>query len=1031
MGAFPVIARADDAFDPNRRGKVFRSRWAGLACFIATALSAPVHAQQAGLQITLRDATTGAPVSGIQVDIRNPDLGLVREAISDNQGTVRIEALPTGGSYEISTRTAPLHEAAGPATVSLRSNFAQTVTLQLRPVGESDIVVTAMRAVTEVNAVNAEVSASLKREELTALPVEGRDVISALVRLPNVVPSTGFFPEAPGISINGSNGLDTNYLLDGLDNNENFLGGIKFPVPLGFARDVTVLANSYSVQYGRTANGVVNITSPSGQNDLRGELYTLVRPGRPLDARSAFPRRDLSGNAVGESFERFQTGASVSGAVARDQTFFALNLEYTRDRNLQVVDAPALGAVGNVTGRNRFLFASARVDHLLTEEWSLGLRANVGRVLIDRPGGALGGGNATFPSAGSDQTRNSVLVAATASYSGAKWSYDGALQYSGFAWDYARPKGSAGPQVTVRDPSGLTVAIVGNPGYVFDEKEDSWQTTHRLQRRIGDHRLSIGADLLRSRFALRGGGNPDGNFLVDLTAAQLQGLAASGVGLGLDADDVLSLDPQVAAYTVELQPSAFGTSQTQIAVYLEDEWQLGPKLTATLGIRWDYDSLTEKGGKDGDFDNVAPRLALNYRPSARSALRFGAGLFYGKLSYAVISDAFQRNTRSSGLLNQLRQLQARGIVPAGAELRELTFDGNLGVSPPCARVSECPSPQQVSGLRETATLAEARILNPRGYQSPWSLQLSGGYQIELSNRITLSADLIYSRTRNLVRLRDLNAPAPFTPNGAALDPATLDLLRSQPDNAARLALARQLGLVRLQAEADASRPVPVLPGGARQITVSETQGKSTYRALILQANKPRGSDAFAFRFAYTLGKLTNDTDDINFRASDANDFSAEQSPSANDRRHVISSVAYLYPARGLTVSVAGLFQSGQPVNLVPDARVFGTQDLNGDGFSFGESYVGNSDRFPGTRRNAGRLPWSATVDLGLRYSVPAFEGALELSADIFNVFNTNNESGFANAATTSNQIQFGGGGPFTQRNAGPPRQVQLGMAFRF
>jgi len=111
--------------------------------------------------------------------------------------------------------------------------------------------------VTGINTVNAEISASLPAETLKALPIEGRDVVTALVRLPNVVASTGFFPEAPVVSINGANGLFTNYLIDGLDNNENFLGGLKFPVPLGFTREVTVLANSYSVAFGRTANGVL------------------------------------------------------------------------------------------------------------------------------------------------------------------------------------------------------------------------------------------------------------------------------------------------------------------------------------------------------------------------------------------------------------------------------------------------------------------------------------------------------------------------------------------------------------------------------------------------------------------------------------------------------------------------------------------------------------------------------------------------------------------------------------------------------
>lgn len=1003
---------------------------------VCAALATPAQAQQAGIQIALVDATTDQPAANVEVQLENDGIGFSRTVRSDAQGFVRVEGLTTAGTYRVTTLAGSGFESGQQASVTLRANFTSSVTLRLSPVGTETIVVTGARGITGLNTVNAEVSASLGRAELAALPIEGRDVLGALVRLPGVVASTGFFPEAPSISINGSNGLNTNYLLDGLDNNENFLGGIKFPVPLGFTRDVTVLANSYSVAYGRTANGIVNYTSPSGTNDYHGEVYALVRPGRPLDAQSPFPRRDLSGNAVGESFERYQAGAAIGGPLVRDKTFFYANFEYTRDRNVQVVDAPALGTVANVTGSNAFYLGSIRLDHRLTEDWTLGLRTNFGRVTIDRPGGGLGGGNVTFPSAGSDQDRFSTLVAATASYSGDEWSYDGAIQFSRFRWDYGQPKGPAGPQVVIRDPSGLTVGVVGHPGFVFNDLEETWQTTHRLQRKIGNHKLSLGADVIQSDFALLGGGNPDGNFTVDLTAGQLASLAASGKELRLTAQDVLALNPAVANYSVELRPQSFGTGQTQLAVFVEDEWQLSPKLTATLGLRWDYDSLTAKGGKggggsSGDWNNIAPRFSLNYRPDAQSTLRFGAGLFYGKLSYAIISDALQRNTTSPGFLAQLGQLQSLGILPAGTDLSQVTFDGNLTVSPSCAAVTACPTPAQVQGLRSSATLGEGRILNPSGYQSPWSLQLSGGYQFQASDTLTLSADVIYSRSHNLARLRDLNAPTPFTPNLANLTSANIALLHGQPDNAARFALAQSLGLVRSVANADATRPVALVPGGARQITVSETAGKAEYKALILQVNKARGSDIYAVRLSYTLSKLTNDTDDINFRAANANTFSTEWGPSANDRRHVISAVGYLYPLDGLTLSVAGLFQSGQPVNLVPDARIFGTQDLNGDGASFGENFVGNSDRYPGATRNSARLPWSATVDLGLRYAIPGFGGRFELSADVFNIFNTNNESGFSNAATTSNQIQFGGGAPFVQRNAGPPRQFQFGAAYKF
>ncbi len=992
---------------------------------LAAGMAAPAFAQQAGIAIAVVD-DAGAPVADAEVVVTNPAIGLVRTLRTDARGQVRIEGLSTAGEYSVAVPAAPGFAPLAARPVELRANFARSITLQLAPAG---IVVTAARAITGLNTGNAEISASLGREQLAALPVEGRDVLGALIRLPNVVPSTGFFPEAPSISINGSNGLDTNYLIDGLDNNENFLGGIKFPVPLGFTREVTVLANSYSAAYGRTANGLVNYTSPSGSNDFTGEAYTLVRPGRPLDSSSPFPRRDLSGNPVGESFERWQAGFALGGPIVRDRTFFYANYEFTRDRNTQVVDAPLLGITESVTGNNQFQLASLRLDHRLTEGWTLAMRVNLGRVTIDRPGGALGGGNATFPSAGSRQDRNSTLLAASLSHAGPEWSYDGAVQFSRFRWDYGEPVAGPGPQVVLRDPSGLVAGVVGHPGFVFDSLEETWQTTHRIARDWGAHRVRIGADVMHSDFALLGGGNPDGNFTLDLTAAQIASLTLRG--LALTAADVLALNPAVASYAVELRPQRFGTGQTLLAFYLEDAWQVTPRLTATLGLRWDYDTLTEQGAGSGDTDNIAPRLAVNWQPDARSSVRFGAGIFTGKLSYAVISDALQRNTTAPGFLAQLAQLQALGAIPPGADLAGITFDGNLTVNPPCATVSACPTPEAVQGLRDTATLGEARILSPTGYDNPWSLQLSGGYQYQATAHLTLSVDALYSRAHNLVRLRDLNAPAAFTPNLANLTEANIALLRAQPDNAARLALAQSLGLVRSAAAADTSRPVALVPGGARQITVSETAGRSEYLALILQAIKLRGDDDYAFRVSYTLSRLTNDTDDINFRAANANDFAAEWGPSANDRRHVISAVGYLYPTDGLTVTLAGLFQSGQPVNLVPDARIFGTQDLNGDGASFGENFLGNSDRFPGESRNSARLPWSATVDLGLRYALPLAGGRIVASADVFNLLNANNQSGFANAATQSNQIQFGGGAPFVQRNAAPPRQFQFGLAYAF
>jgi hypothetical protein len=88
-------------------------------------------------------------------------------------------------------------------------------------------------------------------------------------------------------------------------------------------------------------------------------------------------------------------------------------------------------------------------------------------------------------------------------------------------------------------------------------------------------------------------------------------------------------------------------------------------------------------------------------------------------------------------------------------------------------------------------------------------------------------------------------------------------------------------------------------------------------------------------------------------------------------------------------------QSGQPINRIPLG--FGTTDLNGDGASF-RMPIGNSDRFPGESRNNDRLPWSTTFDLEYN-KLRSGNNKLELRADIFNIFNAENLSGYSNNAT--------------------------------
>lgn len=980
--------------------------------------------------VRVMDPVSTVGIPDVEVHLRNLETSEVRTARTDAQGLAHFRGLSSAGQWQASFEgNAAFFEAAS-EPVEVRSTFELTVQLPLTRVkgaAKRETVVRAGGAL--LNATNAEVSSTLTSRQLERLPTEARTLDRALFRLPNVSLATGFFPEAPVVAINGANSLFTSYLIDGLDNNENFLGGQRFPVPMSIVQDVTVLAAGYSVEYGRTANGVVNVTTKSGGNTFHTEAFFLTRPGGVFAAKQATPPVGLYGNPIADNFVRLAGGALVSGPIVKDKTFFLADVEYTSDLSNNQLSVPQLGIEPIVPGNNGTLLVTARVDHRWNDRWTSTLRVNHGRASIERPGGGLSGG-VTFPSAGSVQDRLSTNAAFTTTYAGDAFTYTGALQYGQFDWDYARPLGGAGPQLTVQDPSGQTMAVLGNPGYRFHDVENLVQTKHRFVRQLGNHRLTFGGDVQVSAFSLLGGGNPNGNLTVQLSDPQLEALRASNPTAALRPSDIPT-DAKLLSANFETAPRAIGATQALVSFFVEDLWHVKSNFNLTGGLRWDYDSLSKGGAASGRFTNVGPRIGFNWSIDSNWVVRGGSGLFYEKLPYAVVSDAMAQSSKAEGFKRQLQVLKDAGRLPANTDLERITSQGNLSVdATDLCTGTQCPSGESLTARRDTLTSTELRILNPNGYQNPFAVQTTLGVQRKLLEDWLFSVDGIYTESFSLVRLVDVNAPAAFEFNQDAYD-------RLGPDGVAALSPSEreQLGLVRPAGAANMTRPAladGVVPaGGARSIIMSDTGGRSRYLALNVGVVRSRSSDFYDLRFHYTLSSLMNNTDDLNFRASDSNNFGADWGPSLNDRTHLFSAIVNVYPVKGLTLTVAGLVQSGTPVNYVPDARVFGTTDLNGDGLSFADQYTGNPDRFPGTTRNEGRLPWAVTVDVGASYALATAAGTFRLRLDVFNLLNSNTTSGYPVNFTGSNQTQLGGGAPFVQRSSGMPRNLQAQLQYAF
>ena len=992
-----------------------------ILCFLATAAFA-----QQDLRVRVINYKANTPEPNITVELINESRGYLRTQTTNEQGIALFRSLPAVDGYQVVVRETDQFLESKSSLFDVRSNQDPTVELVLlnQTNVELDVLEVVGNAGAEINRTDAEVAFELKQKEIEQLPIEGRDITRVLYRLPNVSQATGFYPEAPNVSINGANPLFTSYLIDGLDNNERFLGGQKFAIPSGFAKNITVLTNNYSAEYGLTGNGVVNITTRSGSNDFTGEAFVITRPGPVIDGESLYAQRDLSGNQVKDGFQRYQAGVALGGAITQDKTFFYVDLEHTTDLKDNFLTSTPLGVNETVRGTNRFTYLSGKVDHNWSRNFRSSLRANVGIVNIERQGGGLEGG-VTFPSAGNAQDRNSLLIASRNTYVGENFSTETNLQYARFRWNYARPFNEDSPNVAVQGPTGQTIAILGHPGFAFDQTENTLQFQQKINYYAGRHTFKAGIGIISADHQLVGGGNVNGSYTVRLNDDQLRDLRALNRGGALAVDDIPA-DAEVLNYNVELRPAAFGTRQTIYSAYLEDQIEVSDRLRLTLGLRYDYDNLSQGAGTQGDYNNFAPRFNANYKLGNRSALRAGYGIFYDKIPYAIYSDALQQNTTSADYRAQLQELIDLGILPGDTNLDAITFEGNLTGSSMDVDYLQGPSFEELQDQREGVFSNERRILNPNGYANPYTHQFALGYQLQIDNNQLFFVDLMHNRSENLLRLRNLNAVSSYIISAE-------DVANS----------ADPSELVRSVAEADATRPIPIIEGSyavidgeqrtgvARNVVVSETEGQSRYYAASFNFQKAQGEDDYSFRVNYTLSYLENNTEDINFRAMDANDFEREWGPSINDRRHIINGIFNYFPTDGLGITVAALLQSGQPINRIPDARLFGTTDLNGDGSAFGDAYVGNSDRYPGESRNNDRLPWANTFDVSAQYQWKLGGGRLEVRADVFNIFNAQNLSGYSNNATQSNQIQPGSleSGVLIRRNASAPRQFQFGLRY--
>jgi len=984
---------------------------------------------QQNLTLTVTNTLNLKPVGNIKVRLENKTANYQQTQLTDINGKTVFAAVTVAKGYKLIINDEDFFTEIKEG-IELKAGETASFQILITPKNTSeldDVIVRGEKRIA-LNKADATVSSYITKNEIAVMPIEGRDVTKSLYRLPNLTLSALGYNEAPNVAINGLSGIYTNYLIDGMDNNERFLGNVKFNTPFGFTENITVLTNNYSVEYGNTSNGIVNVATRSGSNTFSGEVFYLTRPGKIIDSKSSFAGLDLYGNPVKDGFQRQQLGIGLGGAIKKDKTFFYLNFEQTFDIKDNLLNVPQLGINETVRGKNSFSYVSGKIDHYWSSRFHSSIRANVGRFNIDAQGGGITGGT-LFPSAGATQKNRTYLIALKNDYKlNGGLSGETNFQQSFFRWNYRDNPSIGKPGAVVQAPDGVVIASIGPANYIFDDFEHTSQFQQKIKYRAGRHSFKAGVEFTSSNFELLGAGNSNGFYTVRLTQAQIDAVKAKNIGSKLDIGDVPA-DVQVINYLVDLDKSVFGTRQNVFNVYAEDNFAVSDKLNMSLGLRFDYDNLSKAGGDKGDWNNIAPRFSFNYKLDGSNVIRGGYGIFYDKIKYSVTSDNLQFSNNSANFKLQLAELQRQGILNPQADLNKITHPGNLraffdqGTTPAYLKGLTAAEAQ---GNRALQSAANYRIKNPDGYQNPYSHQLSLGYQRKVSEEVLFSIDLVHSRTENLFRITNLNTASSYT----------LPTATSPTRTTAAANLTRPVPIKTVGGQFEATINGQSYRGIARDVFMTETKGKARYSAANFVMQKARGLyDKISYRISYSLSKIKTDAEGINVRATNANNWDAEYNFGDNDRTHVLTGVLTWYAVKNLTLTPTLLFQSGQPITRYADATKFGgVTDLNGNGEN-AYANAGPSDYQPGEIRNGGgRLPASTTFDFSVKYKINIKNTpGIELSADIYNLLNTENLSGYSTARGGSNIVQIGPASlnNLVKRGAAPPRQFQFGVRYLF
>jgi len=277
---------------------------------------------------------TGSVISGAKVTITSQETGVTRGTTTDASGHYLVPLLPVA-TYTLRIDSSGF-QSIEQKNVRLQVDESRELDFALVPASvTTNVEVSAAEVAVETS--NASLGQVITSEQVADLPLNGRNFTQLATLTPGTTTSTNpnsFFTMAASseaatrgsfsLSSGGSREQETDWLLDGNDNNQLDEGGIAIFSEIDDIQEFKVLTYDYSAQYGERAGPVVLVTTKSGTNQFHGSVFEFFR-NTSLDADNYFTHTQ-------QKFNLNQFGGSVGGPIQKDKTFFFLDYQAKRQR---------------------------------------------------------------------------------------------------------------------------------------------------------------------------------------------------------------------------------------------------------------------------------------------------------------------------------------------------------------------------------------------------------------------------------------------------------------------------------------------------------------------------------------------------------------------------------------------------------------------------------------------------------------------------------------------------------------------------